>query len=201
MNFFPKDSYLGVLRLFLWVLEVARSRRLGIAGEVSVWQIPENGVCTSPCQHGAGFFFFFFFRQKFFRQDFGRGGFLWEKRVMTDLPIRSHWTGTNDLRDHDDDEIADTNWSLRDSRGGDIAFVSFQMQGKFRRRCSGSKWFSSDNLSVSSGGIAVVQLWWKALQCGGNMHGSVHGSVSVCGASAQRDDLLLQFSMMSLPFR
>ena len=33
------------------------------------------------------------------------------------------------------------------------------------------------------------------------MHGSVHGSVSVCGASAQRDDLLLQFSMMSLPFR
>ena len=32
---------------------MARSRRLGIAGEVSVWQIPENGVCTSPCQHGA----------------------------------------------------------------------------------------------------------------------------------------------------
>ena len=44
MNFFPKDSYLGVLRLFLRVLEVARSRRLGIAGEVSVWQIPENSV-------------------------------------------------------------------------------------------------------------------------------------------------------------
>ena len=42
--FFPKDSYLGVLRLFLRVLEVARSRRLGIAGEVSVWQIPENSV-------------------------------------------------------------------------------------------------------------------------------------------------------------
>ena len=38
---------------------MARSRRLGIAGEVSVWQIPENGVCTSPCQHGArgGVFF------------------------------------------------------------------------------------------------------------------------------------------------
>ena len=42
--FFPKDSYLGVLRLFLRVLEVARSRRLGIAGEVSVCQIPENSV-------------------------------------------------------------------------------------------------------------------------------------------------------------
>ena len=26
------------------MLEVARSRRLGIAGEVSVWQIPENSV-------------------------------------------------------------------------------------------------------------------------------------------------------------
>ena len=25
-------------------MEVARSRRLGIAGEVSVWQIPENSV-------------------------------------------------------------------------------------------------------------------------------------------------------------
>ena len=38
--FFPKDSYLGVLRLFLRVLEVARSRRLGIVGEVSVWPDP-----------------------------------------------------------------------------------------------------------------------------------------------------------------
>ena len=34
-DFFPKDSYLGVLRLFLWVLEVARIRRLGSVGEVS----------------------------------------------------------------------------------------------------------------------------------------------------------------------
>ena len=34
-SFFPKDSYLGVLRLFLWVLEVARIRRLGSVGEVS----------------------------------------------------------------------------------------------------------------------------------------------------------------------
>ena len=51
-DFFPRDSYLGVFGLFLRVLEVARSRRLGYAGEYSVWQIPENGVCTSPCQHG-----------------------------------------------------------------------------------------------------------------------------------------------------
>ena len=66
---------------------------------------------------------------------------------MIDLPRRSYGTGTND-RDSSRDwnsirteisslaenytEIADTNWSLRDSRGGDIAFVSFQMQGKFR---------------------------------------------------------------------
>ena len=33
-TFFPKDSYLGVLRLFLRVLEVARSRRLGRAREI-----------------------------------------------------------------------------------------------------------------------------------------------------------------------
>ena len=30
-------------------------------------------------------------------------------------------------------EFADTNWSLGDSRGDDIAFVSSQMQAKFRR--------------------------------------------------------------------
>ena len=32
--FIPEDSYLGVLRLFLRVLEVARSRRLGRAREI-----------------------------------------------------------------------------------------------------------------------------------------------------------------------
>ena len=53
--FFPKDSYLGVLRLFLRVLEVARSRRLGIAGEVSVWQIPENSVNLARVTSGATF--------------------------------------------------------------------------------------------------------------------------------------------------
>ena len=31
-------------------------------------------------------------------------------------------------------EIADTNWSVGDSRGDDIAFVSSQVQAKFRRR-------------------------------------------------------------------
>ena len=36
---------------------MARSRCLDNTGEYSVWQIPENGVCTSPCQHGTGFFF------------------------------------------------------------------------------------------------------------------------------------------------
>ena len=40
--FFPKDSYLGVLRLFLWVLEVARIRRLGSVGEVSA---PAEELC------------------------------------------------------------------------------------------------------------------------------------------------------------
>ena len=33
-HLFPKDSHLGVLRLFLRVLEVARSRRLGRAREI-----------------------------------------------------------------------------------------------------------------------------------------------------------------------
>ena len=37
IDFSPKNSYLGVLRVFLWVLEVARIRRLGSVGEVSVW--------------------------------------------------------------------------------------------------------------------------------------------------------------------
>ena len=50
---------------------MARSRRLGIAGEVSVWQIPENGVCTSPCQHGL----------VFFRATFWTGRFLMGKTI------------------------------------------------------------------------------------------------------------------------
>ena len=57
---------------------MARSRRLGIAGEVSVWQIPENGVCTSPCQHGArggggGVFFFGVFLRKILDGAFSYG--------------------------------------------------------------------------------------------------------------------------------
>ena len=54
---FFSNSYLGVLRLFLRVLEVARSRRLGIAGEVSVWQIPENSVNLARVTSGGKFFF------------------------------------------------------------------------------------------------------------------------------------------------
>ena len=52
---------------------MARSRRLGIAGEVSVWQIPENGVCTSPCQHGKAVFWCFFFRARFWTGRFLMG--------------------------------------------------------------------------------------------------------------------------------
>ena len=58
---FFSNSYLGVLRLFLRVLEVARSRRLGIAGEVSVWQIPENSVNHARVTSGP----------RFWPQDFG----------------------------------------------------------------------------------------------------------------------------------
>ena len=86
-NFFS-DSYLGVLRLFLRVLEVARSRRLGIAGEVSVWQIPENSVNHARVNTAATFFLaatFFFFAQHF-----GRAFSLLEKRSMIDFPIRSY---------------------------------------------------------------------------------------------------------------
>ena len=76
------------------MLEVARSRRLGIAGEVSVWQIPENSVNHARVNTAATFCLaarFFFFAQHF-----GRGVFLWEKRSMIDFPIRSYWTATND---------------------------------------------------------------------------------------------------------
>ena len=79
-HFFPKDSYLGVLRLFLRVLEVARSRRLGSVGEVSVWPNPVLHK-ISRCQ---------FQKPVFFRsaQEFGRAFFLLEKRPLVDLPIR-----------------------------------------------------------------------------------------------------------------
>ena len=74
------------------MLEVARSRRLGIAGEVSVWQIPENSVNLARVTSGARFFW----PQDFGGQEFGRAFSLWEKRSMIDLPIRSYWTATND---------------------------------------------------------------------------------------------------------
>ena len=62
--FFPKDSYLGVLRLFLRVLEVARSRRLGSVGEVSVWPDPvlhkNQPVSVLETRFFVGFCFCFF---------------------------------------------------------------------------------------------------------------------------------------------
>ena len=69
------------------MLEVARSRRLGIAGEVSVWQILENSVRVSTRAQQ-----FFFFSRNILDGAFS----LWEKRSMIDLPIRSYWTATND---------------------------------------------------------------------------------------------------------
>ena len=80
---FFSNSYLGVLRLFLRVLEVARSRRLGSVGEVSVWPDPvlhkNQPVSVSETR------FFVFFRSA---QEFGRAFFLLEKRSLVDFPIR-----------------------------------------------------------------------------------------------------------------
>ena len=106
----------------------------------------------------------FFVFSDFFAQHFGRGVFLWEKRVMIDLPIRScvrpgfvwarrgrgffatqrlqicgDWILSTQSSPMRGDWILSTqrlpiHWSLRDSRGDDIAFVSSQMQAKFRRR-------------------------------------------------------------------
>ena len=138
---------------------MARSRRLGIAGEVSVWQIPENGVCTSPCQHGLKRWCFFF------RATFWTGRFLMGKTINdrfankelrpSGICLGATWAGIFCYTEIADlwrldfiytgfadawrldfiyTEFADTNWSLGDSRGDDIAFVSSQMQAKFRRR-------------------------------------------------------------------
>ena len=135
---------------------MARSRRLGIAGEVSVWQIPENGVSTSPCQHGC---------KIFFRARFWTGRFLMGKTINdrfankelrpSGICLGATWAGIFCYTEIADlwrldfiytefadawrldfiyTEIADTNWSLGDSRGDDIAFVSSQVQAKFRRR-------------------------------------------------------------------
>ena len=132
---------------------MARSRRLGIAGEVSVWQIPENSVPVSTRT------------QDFFAQDFGRGVFLMGKTINdrfankelrpSGICLGATWAGIFCYTEIADlwrldfiytgfadawrldfiyTEFADTNWSLGDSRGDDIAFVSSQMQAKFRRR-------------------------------------------------------------------
>ena len=139
---------------------MARSRRLGIAGEVSVWQIPENGVCTSPCQHGKVFWCFFFFRARFWTGRFLMGKTINDRFANKELRpsgicLGATWAGIFCYTEIADlwrldfiytgfadawrldfiyTEFADTNWSLGDSRGDDIAFVSSQMQAKFRRR-------------------------------------------------------------------
>ena len=90
-GFFPKDSYLGVLRLFLRVLEVARSRRLGSVGEVSVWPDPvlhKNQPLSWDFQ--IPFFISNPVFSIFFAQEFGRAFSLLEKRSMIDFPIRSY---------------------------------------------------------------------------------------------------------------
>ena len=153
---------------------MARSRRLGYAGEYSVWQIPENGVCTSPCQHGApGDFFFGVFCARFWTGRFLMGKTINDRFANKELRpsgicLGATWAGIFCYTEIADlwrldfiytgfadawrldfiytefadawrvdflyTEIADTNWSLGDSRGDDIAFVSSQVQAKFRRR-------------------------------------------------------------------
>ena len=63
----------------------------------------------------------------------------WQKNFVAGIPLAENLVADAWRVDFIYTEIADTNRSLRDSRGGDIAFVSFQMQGNFRCRCSGSK--------------------------------------------------------------
>ena len=150
---------------------MARSRRLGIAGEVSVWQIPENGVCTSPCQHGARGVFFFcatFWTGRFLMGKTINDRFANKELRPSGICLGATWAGIFCYTEIADlwrldfiytgfadawrldfiytefadawrvdflyTEIADTNWSLGDSRGDDIAFVSSQVQAKFRRR-------------------------------------------------------------------
>ena len=140
---------------------MARSRRLGIAGEVSVWQIPENGVCTSPCQHGARgggggvFFCATFWTGRFLMGKTINDRFANKELRPSGICLGATWAGIFCYTEIADlwrldfiytefadawrldfiyTEIADTNWSLGDSRGDDIAFVSSQMQAKFRRR-------------------------------------------------------------------
>ena len=137
---------------------MARSRRLGIAGEVSVWQIPENGVCTSPCQHGQAVVFFFcatFWTGRFLMGKTINDRFANKELRPSGICLGATWAGIFCYTEIADlwrlgfiytefadawrldfiyTEIADTNWSLGDSRGDDIAFVSSQMQAKFRRR-------------------------------------------------------------------
>ena len=83
LSFFPKDSYLGVLRLFLRVLEVARSRRLGSVGEVSVWPDPATRETDFGGQKFARIFSQeFCSSQEFSSQEFGRVQLLIGKTII-----------------------------------------------------------------------------------------------------------------------
>ena len=140
---------------------MARSRCLDNTGEYSVWQIPENGVCTSPCQHGATGVFFSakicarFWTGRFLMGKTSNDRFANKELRPSGICLGATWAGIFCYTEIADlwrlgfiytefadawrvdflyTEIADTNWSLGDSRGDDIAFVSSQMQAKFRRR-------------------------------------------------------------------
>ena len=129
-------------------------------GEYSVWQIPENGVCTSPCQHGMVVVVVVFFCATFWTGRFLMGKTINDRFANKELRpsgicLGATWAGIFCYTEIADlwrldfiytgfadawrldfiyTEFADTNWSLGDSRGDDIAFVSSQMQAKFRRR-------------------------------------------------------------------
>ena len=145
---------------------MARSRRLGIAGEVSVWQIPENSVNHARVNTAAAFCWpQHFVGRSIFRARFWTGRFLMGKTINdrfankelrpSGICLGATWAGIFCYTEIADlwrldfiytgfadawrldfiyTEFADTNWSLGDSRGDDIAFVSSQMQAKFRRR-------------------------------------------------------------------
>ena len=58
----------------------------------------------------------------------------WQKNFVAGIPLAENLVADAWRVDFIYTEIADTNWSLGDSRGDDIAFVSSQVQAKFRRR-------------------------------------------------------------------
>ena len=72
---------------------MARSRRLGIAGEVSVWQIPENSVNLARVTSGR-WIAARFFAARFFAARFFAARFLCGKNVDGRFPYwkNDHWS-------------------------------------------------------------------------------------------------------------